>query len=435
LLMAWADYAYTHGATRLYDFPRGHPVLVRVPTAEADGWTVRAVPAARAFNYPPFTAYVLWLQGWLWHRLDPDVRPLPRAVAPDDDRAAPSGPVTNTPTARAVNALPGVVADLLMAWGTMLLARGLAGARGTPRRDTAAFALVALAPPMVLISAFWGQIDSWMACALVWALYAATTRRFASAGGLYALALVIKAQAVMFLPVAACVALAPPVQRDAAPARWRALAAAAGAGALVIAVVAGPFTIRTDAPAPHRAFTWVERAYVEPFLEQDPYTTMKAFNLWWLELAARNPPTALIDARTPLLGLPRDAWGRVLVVVGTLLAFGVVVRRFGWGPRAWVALAFLCALTAFVAATRVHERYLYYCLPFLTVSALGFRPWLIPLGGLFVIATFELSWPLWYQASTTVRWLTGGLAASAVLLWLYSLTALIWSAPESVERD
>jgi hypothetical protein len=171
-------------------------------------------------------------------------------------------------------------------------------------------------------------------------------------------------------------------------------------------------------------------------LEQYPYTTTMAFNLWWLEGAAAEGPGKLRDSRAEVAGMSKDTIGRLLFAAGMVAGIALSIRRFGWGPTAWVAAAFLVTLAAFVLPTRVKARYIYYCLPFAIVMGIRFRPWLPVLAGVLVVATFELTWSLWFTAAAPgARLLSVGLAAFSVLSLGYALAALVLAATTRRAQD
>src|SRR5690606_26405601 len=116
--------------------------------------------------------------------------------------------VANTPTARFVAALPGMLLDLVLACGVAALVAGL---RGAPRWGVPAprgRALTLLSPPIFLDSSFWNQVDSWVAAPLVWTTAFLLRDRFKLAGLAYGAALVLKPQAILLGPVLAFVAVA-----------------------------------------------------------------------------------------------------------------------------------------------------------------------------------------------------------------------------------
>jgi hypothetical protein len=428
MFMTWSDWAYEHGPTRVYEQPAGHLVWVRKPPDASGTRPVEAIALPMRCNYPPLATAIFWLQGWLWHRLDHEVvtgYALRRTAAGGTETVPVASRVVNTTTSRFVNALAGIVADLLLAVGVTRLVRAVAG-RPAPAVEVLAFALALLAPPMVLDSAFWSQSDGWIACVLVWCMVSLVRGRFVAAGILYGAGLMLKAQAVLLAPVLLFVGVALTRGEHGSLAHaWRAGRAFALGALAAAALVALPFTIDRDA-GPGSSFAWLERAYVEPMLEQYPYTTTMAFNLWWLEGAAADTPGKLRDARAEVAGMSKDTIGRLLLAAGIVAGIALSIRRFGWGPTAWVAAAFLVTFAAFVLPTRVKARYVYYCLPFAIVMAAHFRPWVPALVGLMVVATFELTWNLWFTAAAAgARQLSVGLAALSVLSFGYALAALV----------
>src|SRR5262249_48249918 len=117
-------------------------------------------------NYPPFSAFVFWAKGMLWRALDRDARTVPAPAVLRPLLEGEGLPTTlelrtvDTRLARAVDAAPSLVFEILLALGVARLARRL-GADGA-----LAFVLVFAAPAVVLDAALWGQSDAWIAAML-----------------------------------------------------------------------------------------------------------------------------------------------------------------------------------------------------------------------------------------------------------------------------
>lgn len=451
----WADLAFREGIRAPYDIPDAGVVrVISVPEAATAANQAFRVAEAMPCNYPPGSLYVFWLQGALWRALDQTeltivtdrtartvtwssndgsiptrISSVPPALARTLVDQTVRSPIHNTLTARFVNALPGILADWPLALGVAALVR-----RGS-RREVAslnasiAFAVTLLMPPILLDSAFWNQVDSWVAAPLVWTVYALLTRRIVLAGVLFGVALSVKAQAVLLAPVLVLAAVTLLLEPGAGRANALRMAAGAAATLLTLGGLAAPFMI-ADAGRPEGPFRVFQLGYVKPILEEYPMVTANAYNLWWLEWASAGFARERLDSTTTLAGLSRDVWGRVLLAIGILVSLVLVLRR--WGPRdtSWAPFAALVLLAAFVLPTRVHERYIYYCIPFLIAAAFRFAPWWATLVIVATVASFEMTWNVWYTASPGHRMGACLLAVMIVAALAYALAALAIAGPE-----
>jgi len=374
---------------------------------------------------------VFWLKGVLWHALDAErTIPVPPALRAAFERhglpMTVRFPTVNTHVTRTIDALPSFVFDVLLALGVVQLARVLWGGRP----NAVGFALVFASPVVILDAALWGQSDSWIAAMLVWCLVWWLRGRWAAAGAMYGLAVVTKPQAILFVPVLGFGLLA---LRYRDGGSWRRVAAALGAvpaAALVVVAVAAPFMLH-DAQSGAGAWRWFERSYLGTIgSDEYAYTTLNAFNLWWLDLIAQRPSDAtwwqLLDSRAPSpIGLSKDATGMLLLVL--TLAGGAVLcaKRLRWGARACATFAFVVMLSAFLLPTRVHERYVYYCIPFVTALAVGHRAWRPVLVAMSLVGTAEMLSHLFVSAAPASLAVSGtaALIAIAALPWSYGAIA------------
>ncbi len=441
--MGWATYAVAHGPWHIYDLPKGQPLVVQVYDPRAGRFVRQVRFNAHPCNYPPASVYLFWLEGLTWHALDHEVVSV--KVPPRYARRMGLGPAVssrliNTRVARLADALPGLVFDGLLAWGVA----GLLAALGASRwRQTLAASLVLVAPPIFLDSALWNQADSWITCLLVWTLVMLLRRRMWWAGVLYGVALMTKPQAIIFVPVIAYVLVA---LRFGPGGTWRRVAEvwkSLRALGLTVAANAGPF-MATDARAannPHGAWRWLQRSYVET-IGKPAYarTTLSAFNIWWFDLLSHEVPRNAAErdnawsSQTPLGGLSKAAWGKLLLALGVLAALVIGGWRGRWEPVSWVQVAFLITLAAFVLPTSVHERYVYYCIPLAIALACCQRRWIPPLLGLLLVGTGEMlsyRWAAWPRdvglgAAGPARPFSLLLAAIAVGSLVYGYLAAAW---------
>jgi hypothetical protein len=436
--MAWATWARTQGAETIYDMqPELVPLLqVAVDPQSGQPATYFAF-APHAYNYPPFSAWVFWVKGALWHALDPDARTVPAPATLRSALEAHGLPTTlrlrtaNTRLARTIDALPSFAFDLVLAFGVVELVRVLWRARPEDAAGALGFALVFASPVVVLDGALWGQSDSWIASMLVWCLAWWLRGAYVAAGAVYGLALVTKPQAILFAPVLAFALLALRYRRGGSWSQVSTGLRAVPAAVVVVAAVAAPFMLH-DARSGAGAWRWFERSYLGTIgADEYAYTTLNAFNLWWLDLLARRPSEEswwrLLDSRAPsLIGLSKDATGAVLL--GLAICAGAVqcARRLRWTETACVVFAFVVLLAAFLLPTRVHERYVYYCMPFVTALAVGRPAWRVIWVTMSVVATAEMLSHLFVSASAESFVVSGTAAIGAVMMlpWSYGVLLL-----------
>jgi hypothetical protein len=317
-------------------------------------------------NYPPIATTVFWAQSrWL--------------------DAGASDFLANAPYTRLVTSLAPWVFELATAIGVGLLAHAL----GT----TGLVALVAglatwLAPPLMMNTVVFGQYDALALAPGVFALLAMVRGRWAWAGVAVGIGLLAKPQGLLMLPVAAFAALV------AAPTGLGAIArraAAIGTAAVVTVLVGGAPWMLADGLA------WVRRCYRMNLFEVLPFTSLEAYNVWYLFglVAERWPVYDILSSTAVVAGLSRDAWGRCLLAAALVTSAALAWRQ---RRRPALAIALFAALwlwSIFVWPTRVHERYILYTVPVLVALAANvprFRPAAL---AVLLLATMEHGWMMW----------------------------------------
>ena len=346
----WGIQAADSGLTALYTGP---PPRAKHVVHRDDGTTaLRTRTVDRVLNYPPVSAYLLWLQGEAY-----------KAVGQER--------LVNTRTARRLYALLPVLCDIIVAFGCLAIVRDLA-----PRWAPLAFAAAFLAPPLAIDGALWGQTDSWLMAPAVWMVWAMMRGRWTLAGLLWGVALGVKPQAVLFTPVW-CLALLLTNRRGS-------VLLGVVTAAAVLNVAAAPFWFTSGA-------RWFQEPFIHNIVHDYPQTTLKAFNVWYIDLLR----TEELSASASLAGVAKDAWGRVLTAVGLVAAFGIIYRRWRSTPMALCLFSGLVLLVCVMLPTRVHERYVVLCLPFLICTACRNRRLWPGVVVLLVVASFQLTWYIW----------------------------------------
>lgn len=243
-------------------------------------------------------------------------------------------------TLPAIFKLPILLADLALIVVIYAVARRQLSPRaaaGAHRAPLLATAIYAFSPVVLFTGVLWGQIDPIFIVLVVLALLVAWKGQGVASGALFALAVLLKPQPVVLAPLLLVYLWRWHGRREA----LRAMAAMA----VVAFVVCLPYLLppHVDLLAFQGDLAAWERAV--------PFTSVSAFNLWWLLGAQRLPYTApYLGPLSPnILG-----WGLFFAALAVALA-GV------WRLRSAGQLFFAAALiaTAFFMLTPLqHERYL-----------------------------------------------------------------------------
>ncbi len=294
-------------------------------------WVTTRIDAKPPCSYPPLSAWMLYGSGLVF-----------RGVS--GDRTA------NTVTLRAVVGGWSIVCDFVLAAGCAALVSHF---RPGPAKRWAYVVMVFL-PPIWWDTIIWGQVDTTVLAPLVWMVWAMARQRWVLAGVLLGMAAMVKPQGILILPVWGYAVL---VMR---PIRGPLLGlAAAGATAAAISL---PFTL-------HGGLTWVRACYTEPVLVALPATTLKAFNLWYVDLLRCESD----EVTATLLGISKDAWGKILLAAGAAWGFAWTMWRWGRRQEALVLLSAWTLLACVMLPTRIHERYVLVALPVLVAAAMRRR--------------------------------------------------------------
>ncbi len=183
-------------------------------------------------------------------------------------------------TLRVLVRIPPVVADFLLALAIFAWPRNVERDARRPRkwRELAPVVLFALNPALLFTSVAWGQNDSVLTLPVMLALLMASQANYGLAAAVVALAVIIKLQAVIVLPILGIWILLHSRIRD-----W-VIAALAFVGTVIIAFA--PFQIG-------RPWDFLPRV-IASSAEYFPYTSLNAFNLMalvWLACADFETPS------------------------------------------------------------------------------------------------------------------------------------------------
>lgn len=268
--------------------------------------------------------------------------------------------------------------------------------------------LYALNPVVLVNGAAWGQADSVLALLVMLTCLAAIRRDWRAAFPLFAAAVLVKPQAILFAPVGGIwllVSLLEKQERADRTRQWKSVGLGLGLAALVAVAIIVPFSVR-QSPG------WLIRLYAET-LSSYAYATLNTANLYYLIGAnwtglETHIPTALplvtalaamsgglwllLSGETPSLrSQPRRSALGALCLLLALYQFGLTFfggnyTAYGYGMMAFafllaaVCLAFdrqashlpfylaLSLILIYVLGLKVHERYLLPALPLLLIA-------------------------------------------------------------------
>jgi dolichyl-phosphate-mannose-protein mannosyltransferase len=296
-------------------------------------------------DYPPGYLYALWVAG---------------VVA----RASAAGGAT----LRIIVESPAVLADFVLALLTFILLRRLA-----PQRRAAAYVamlLVALNPALCFDTIVWGQSDSALTVAILLSAAMALDEEFELAWALAALSVLVKPQALMYVPVLGFwTLLKVPISHW-----WRSAAAAA------VTALVGILPFQTG-----HSWNWIFELYHSTAAYYHE-TSVNAFNLMALLGGLRKP-----DGDT-LAGISYFSLGMALLA--PLYAFITWRLWCERTPRAFMFSIFAALFGFFMVAPRMHERYLYAGLVFAAPLAVEGAEMAVVFGILTATCLFNLAYVL-----------------------------------------
>jgi len=271
-------------------------------------------------DYPPVYPYMLWAIGQVVSAL------------------APGAFANNDSLIDWCVKLPGIAANLLMAWLVLLELRR----NGKPGVAIWGFAAVALNPALLFNTAYWGQSDSICALGILGAFAAGFRGRPGTAWALLTLASFAKPFAYTYAPLLGLVTL----DRSG----WRGIGRGAVGGVATTILVLLPFVTIGRLP------DLIERLFSQ--MVWLPYVSLNAHNLWWI-LCGGLPWVRVDGSLLDLVSYKTIG----LSIFGAFYLFLLWTwwsdprRRCSWFYPASVAIGF------FMLSTYMHENHLTYFLP------------------------------------------------------------------------
>ncbi len=328
-------------------------------------------------DYPPGYFYVLWVVGNVYKHL------------------VPADP--NWYLIKVAVKLPGIVLDLVDAWLIFEIVKRY----GQLWQAFAAAALLALNPAFVVISSYYGQVDS-VPGALVLTSLLLVIKAYGERGRALTYSLVgawlLVAASILMKPpgiIVAAVLVAFPFatsERDVMLERLRATAIGIGNSFVLAYLACIPFN-HTIAPFELLRWLYGRYAYASSVY---PYNSVNAFNLYALVHNFWQRDDQLLPNINGF-GIPQYWWGIGLFVAAVLLVLSRFIQRRD--PMAFVEAAMILSLGYFILLTRMHERYVFNAVMLAVPLAFFRRRYLIALAVLSITLIGNLYYSLQYQAA------------------------------------
>ncbi len=354
--LIWSEMSQSSGIASVYDHR---------PDSSGKRWC----------NYPPGYVYVLRGLSDVYHWFSG--RPLDKAVVVS---FAAGERTADTHWTAAVFKLPAVAADIVLVMLLMILLRRRLGGIDA----TMVAMLYATMPAVVHNSAVWGQIDAIPTLLVVGSLEMARRRCVLWMLVLAILAVMTKAQAIIFLPIWLVLTLLWAAKQP------RRISQAAGVVCTIAVMMLLPVVGALDGV--WESFVGAASYY--------PFTHLNGFSAWFLASPLIEPHLHgnlaewyTHDSVPGFLGITSRAWG--LWAFGCVAASATVVlwrRRCDERSLFWISR--LLPLAFFVLSTQMHERYLF---PAIAVWA----------------------WSAFRSLRWWVCWIVVGLGVSLNVLWAW----------------
>lgn len=260
--------------------------------------------------------------------------------------------------------LPGLLADL----ATVILIYWWSRRWCGVRRSAVIALLYALAPPVWINIAWWGQVDTLLMLPLLGSVILLDRVQGRWSWLCWTVALLIKPQAILFAPLLYVATL----RRHGSRGLVRGSLPAVG----LLVVACAPLVLAGQGPG-------LAEAYLGS-VGRFPYVTIGAYNLWYLVTLGAGGYDG-----TPVWGpLTYRLIGLLLMGATSLLVCFAMLRRADGPIRAEGAA--VLALAFFVLPTQIHERYLFLSLAFMALCIASNERIVIPFTVLVLTGTINI---------------------------------------------
>lgn len=334
-----------------------------------------ALYARDDYNYAPVASYLFVAVG----RVQRDVLGRPFA--------------TDSTTMRAVLKLPAIACDLAI---TVVLYLFLVRRASRPGAIAGALAY-ALNPAAIYDTVIWGQWDSLVVLPGLVAVICLIASRPRLAAVFLATAILVKFQAIVFVPLAGVV-----IARKSG---LCALVSAALAGVATVAVLLVPVIVAGQLRAAVDVYVGLTSA--------QPWVANNAYNVWWLvNWFQTGSPTMTLEDSEALIGPISYKMAALVLFALAILGIVAALSRARLTSETISLAAAASVLSFFALAPEMHERYLIPAIPLLILAfEQPLQRWLV--GVITVTVYLSLDWVL--VSAEGVRWSVGKLATTSLL--------------------
>lgn len=305
---------------------------------------------------------------------------------------------------RAIIKLPSLLALLL----TVTLIYRWARRTGGTGRAALLAGLYAVAPPVWMNVAWWGQVDVLLSLPMVAAVTLLDRWRGRASWLCWAAGILIKPQAIILAPLLYGATL-----RRYGP---RGLAEGGFAALGLLTLACAPLVLIGEGPGLYQAAVGSVGRF--------PQVTNRAYNLWWLVAGDR-----AVSDLTEWAGVSYRSIGLLLVGITALLVLLAALRDPRGQTRAVGAAAI--ALAFFALPTQIHERYAFFALPFLLLAAAYDLRLLVAYALVAITGTINIIGAIPGFVPALNRWIRASALPEAVawisLGLLLALLAYLWA--------
>ncbi|GGA33291.1 hypothetical protein GCM10010917_18050 [Paenibacillus physcomitrellae] len=295
--------------------------------------------------------------------------------------------------------LPSLIADVV----TGYLIYRLASRHVSTRLSFILAALYAASPAVLVDSAFWGQVDSFFTLLIVLAVLLITEGRLTWSAALFAAAVMMKPQGIIFTPVLFF--------------EWVRLRSIKHAAAGILAAIAVvlllilPFSSGQDP-------LWIVKLFQRTIGEY-PYASLNADNFFSL-IGANHK-----DSSSTFVLFSYQTWGWIFIVLTTAYTW-LIYSRIRSREAAFLAALFQIA-GVFTFSTSMHERYLFPAVALAFCSYLYFKDKrLLWIAAGFSFTVFANTFSVLYGA--TGRTGTPSYTYSLMFVSLINVLLVLWLA-------
>lgn len=339
-------------------------------------------------DYPPFNVYLFWFFGNLFLK--------PASLL---HSLFPSSALSLQLLTSIASKLPAILFNIALTALIYFFLRR----RFSFRASLAVASFHAFNPAVIFDLAVWGQMDSVYSFFMALSLVLLLSRKYELSSLFLSIGILTKPQSVLLLPFLIYMLLK---ER-----KWKIFLSCAAVSALAMLLIVLPF-------ANGNPFSFLFKIYGEAYSVY-PYTSINAYNFWAL---AAGPAKFWQPDNQEILNLSLRGWGNILFMIFTSLVLWRFHKKFS--EIALLFSVFLITFGFFFLMTRMHERYIFFALPALSLAL----PYMPRLGWVYAALSLTFFTTLFYilPILNSDRFVPNGDLSFFILVPAY-LTILCWS--------